>query len=447
VGNSSKNAQKGGESKVNLSRRDFMIASAAGAVFTIIPRHVLGGAGYTAPSDKLNIAGIGIGGQGGGDINLLNSENIVALCDVDDNHAAKTFDLYPQAKKYRDYRIMLEKQKDIDAVLIGTPDHTHAIITMAAIKAGKHVYCEKPLTHTIYEARKITQAAREHKIVSQMGTQIHAWECVKLLVEMIQSDMIGSVRQVHLWSGKADSNVTRPMEKVPVPATLDWDLWLGPAPYRDYHPAYAPHKWRSWWDFGTGRMGDMGCHIFDPAVWALNLKTPVSVETHCSEFNEDSYPTSRHVCYEFAARGDMPPVTLTWYDGVYRPFAPKELEPGRKLPEQGGIYVGDKGTIMAGHMAAPRLIPESKMKEFKKPEPLLPRGLDHYQDWIRGCKGGPMPLSDFSYAGPLTEMVLLGNVAMRAGQRIYWDSDNLKVTNVPEANEYLHRTYRSGWSL
>jgi predicted dehydrogenase len=423
------------------------MASAAGAVFTIIPRHVLGGAGYTAPSDKLNIAAIGIGGQGSGDLGLLTSENIVALCDVDDNHAGKTFDLYPNAKKYRDYRVMLEKQKDIDAVLIATPDHSHAMITMAAIKAGKHVYCEKPLTHTIYEAREITKAAREHKVVSQMGIQLHALECIKLVVEMIQSGTIGTVRQVHLWSGKCSGNVKRPTEKMPVPATLDWDLWLGPAPYRDYHSDYVPYKWRNWLDFGTGTMGDMGCHIFDPAVWALDLKAPVSVETHCSESNQDSYPISRMVHYEFAARGKLPEVSLTWYDGEYKPFLPKELELGRKLPEQGGIYVGDKGTILATHMAGARLIPESKMKDFQKPEPLLPRGLDHYQDWIQGCKGGSRPLADFSYSGPLTEMVLLGNVAMRAGQRIYWDSDNLKVTNMPEANEYLHHAYRSGWSL
>ena len=432
-----------------ISRREFVGGAAASvAAFTYIPRYVLGQAGKAPPSQKLNIACIGCGGMGAGDIRSVSSENIVALCDVDARRAADSFKRYPKAKKYRDFRIMLEKEaKNIDAVTVSTPDHIHAVAAMTAMKMGKHVYCQKPLAHDVSEVRKMTEAARKYQVVTQMGTQIHATNGMKLMVEMIKTGMIGPVREVHIWSDKKWGGGTRPTDTPPVPPELNWDLWLGPAPQRPYHPTYLPGNWRKWWDFGTGTLGDMGCHIFDPAFWALDLRHPISVEAHPGPFNKETYPTALVVRYEFPTRGALPPVTLTWHDGDRKPPRPKELEAKRKLPSQGGLYIGEKGTILYPHMGAPRLIPESKMKDFKAPQSFLPRGVDHYQEWVLGCKGGTKPLSNFDYSGPLSESVLLGNVAVRAGKRLLWDGDNMKVTNIPEANALLRREYRQGWTI
>jgi predicted dehydrogenase len=372
----------------------------------------------------------------------------VALCDVDDKHAAETFEMFPAARKYHDFREMLDKQdKNIDAVTVSTPDNTHAVAAMMAIKMGKHVYCQKPLAHDIFEVRQLTEAARRHNVVTQMGIQIHAENAVKLVVEIIKSGAIGKVRKVDIWSGKVWGGGTRPEETPPVPQWLSWDLWLGPAPWRPYHPAYLPGEWRRWWDFGTATLGDMGCHIIDPVFWALDLGYPVSVEAQPGQFNNETYPEKTIVRWEFPERRDLPSVTVTWYDGANKPPRPQELEPERKMPDQGGLYYGEKGTILAPHMGDPRLIPESKMKGFKLPEPFLPRDVDHYQEWIRACKGGPKPLANFDYAGPLTETILLGNVAAWAGEKLNWDGPNCKITNIPEANEYLRRDYRQGWSL
>jgi predicted dehydrogenase len=431
-----------------ISRRHFLHSSAAIAAFTIVPRHVLGGAGQTPPSEKLNIACIGVAGMGAGDVGQVSTENIVALCDVDWRHAARTFERYPAAKKYRDFRQMLEEEsKNIDAVTVSTPDNTHAVAAMMAIEMGKHVYCQKPLAHDMYEVRKLTEAARQHKVMTQMGIQLHAENCVKYVVEFIKSGVIGKVQKVDLWSGKDWGGGTRPKETLPIPQTLDWDLWLGPAPYRPYHPTYLPGEWRRWWDFGTGTLGDMGCHIIDPAWWALDLTYPTSVEAEPGPFNEETYPLKTVVRCEFPSRGDLPAVTLTWYDGANRPPRPKELEEERQLPDQGGLYYGEKGTILAPHGGNPRLIPESRMKGFKLPEPTLPREVNHYQDWIRACKGGPKPLANFDYSGPLTETILLGNVAALAGQKLAWDGPNFKVTNLSDADRYLRRQYRQGWTL
>jgi predicted dehydrogenase len=311
---------------------------------------------------------------------------------------------------------------------------------------GKHVYCQKPLAHDVFEVRKLTEAARKYRVMTQMGIQIHAENSVKVVVEIVKSGMIGKVRKVDIFSNKNWGGGTRPDEGQPVPEGLDWDLWLGPAPWRPYHKAYVPGNWRRWWDFGTGTLGDMGCHIIDPVFWALDLKYPISVEAHPGKFNNETYPEATVVRWEFPERGNLPPVTVTWYDGANRPFLPKELEPGRKLPGQGGLYYGEKGTIMAPHMGGPRLIPESKMKGFKV-EPFLPRGVNHYEEWIRACKGGPKPSASFDYSGPLSETILLGNVAARAGRKLFWDGPNFKVTNMPDAEKYLKREYREGWSL
>ena len=434
--------------KSGLSRREFLGGAAAAAAFTILPRHLLGGPGRTAPSEKLNVACIGNGGMGASDTGQVGTENIVALCDVDWRRAAATFKKFPRAKKYRDFRRMLDKEhNNIDAVTVSTPDNTHAVAAMMAIKMGKHVYCQKPLAHDVFEVRRLTEEARKQNVMTQMGIQIHAENSVKLVVEIIKSGMIGKVRKVDIFSNKNWGGGTRPKDTPPVPEGLSWDLWLGPAPWRPYHPAYLPGNWRRWWDFGTGTLGDMGCHIIDPVFWALDLGYPVSVEAHPGAFNKETYPQKTIVEWKFGPRGDLPPVTVTWYDGANRPPRPKELDEGRKLPGQGGLYYGDKGTLLATHMGGPRLIPESRMKDFKRPEPFLPRGINHYQEFIRACKGGPKPLANFDYSGPLTETILLGNIAALAGKKLSWDGPKLRITNAPEANKYLKRKYRQGWKL
>jgi predicted dehydrogenase len=436
-----------------ITRRQFLGGAAAVAAFTVVPRHVLGGPKYVAPSEKLNIACIGIGGMGASDVGQFSGENIVALCDVDWKHAAGTFEKLPNAKKYRDFRKMLDaEEKNIDAVSVSTPDNIHAVAAMAAIKRDKHVYCQKPLCHDVYEVRQLTLAAREHGVMTQMGTQLHATTEMKTMVEIIQSGAIGDVRKVDLWSGKNWGGGTRPQGTAPVPETLDWDLWLGPAPYRPYYPnVYLPAEWRRWWDFGTGTLGDMGCHIIDPAWWALNLDAPTSIEAQPGPFNDETYPTKTIITWEFPARGSLPAVTVRWFDGENRPPRPAELEEGRNLPDQGGLYYGDKGTLLLPHGSRPELLPYSKMKEFKPPEPSLPREKDgasgHYQEWVRACKGGPKPLSNFDYAGPLTEAILLGNIAAKASRKIEWDSAAMKIRNMSEMNQHLRRQYRQGWAL
>jgi predicted dehydrogenase len=447
---------KTGKGINSISRRDFMGGVALAAAFTIVPRYVLGGPRQIPPSEKLNIAGIGVGGRGADNLDAVGSENIVALCDVDEARASATFKRYPKAKKYSDFRIMLEKQKDIDAVIVATPDHVHAVATITAIKMGKHVYCEKPLTHSIYEARMVARAAREQKVATQMGIQGHSGEGIRLLCEWIWDGAIGPVREVHTWTDRPGSwwpqGIARPKDTPPAPPTLDWDLWLGPAPYRPYHPAYVPFKWRGWWDFGTGPMGDMGIHNCSPIFWALKLGYPTSVEVVSQEGNNDQTgPVKSIVRYEFPARGDMPPLTLTWYDGGNMPPRPEELEPDRRLGDNdgGSLLIGDKGKILAPGWCAesPRLIPESKMKEYKLPPKTIPRSPGHHQEWINACKGGKLPTANFDFSGPLTEVLLLGNIAIRTGEKLLWDGPNMKITNVPEANNYVRRQYRQGWTL
>ncbi|MBI4558628.1 MAG: Gfo/Idh/MocA family oxidoreductase [Candidatus Hydrogenedentes bacterium] len=407
-----------------------------------------------SPNEKLNIAGVGVGGQGGHDLDRMSSENIVALCDVDDAHAAKVYERYPDAKKYRDFRVMLEKQKDIDAVVVGTPDHLHAVVAMTAVQLGKHIYCEKPLTHSIYEARKLAEAARNAKVATQMGNQGQATEDSRVLCELIGSGAIGTVREIHGWCNRNPSisprGMARPQGSSPIPATLDWDLWLGPAPFRPYvEGAYLPFVWRGWWDFGTGVLGDIGCHNFATIFKALKLGHPTSVEATSTaaqcppEVNNESAPTASIVHYEFPALGDRPGVTLTWYDGGLMPRRPSELEPDRKMGGGDGmLYIGDKGKIL-NH----RLIPESRSKEYGPPPKTLPRSAGHYQEFINACKGGEPAGSNFDFAGPLAEMVLLGNIAIRTGQKLTWDGPSMTVTNVPEANSYVNPPYREGWAL
>ena len=453
------------------SRRAFLRRTTlAAAAFQVVPGFVLGLRGQTPPSRKLHIAGIGVGGMGASNLRRCAEENhIVALCDVDDDYAAKTFQEHPGAKTYRDFREMLDRQKDIEAVVIATPDHSHAAIAVAAMQAGKHVYVQKPLTHSIHEARVLTETARRCKVMTQMGNQGHSGEGARLVCEWIAAGAIGTVRDVHAWTNRPvwpqGIEVERPAETPPVPAKLDWDRWIGPAPFRPYHPTYHPNRWRAWWDFGTGSLGDLGCHILDPVFWALKLPPPVSVEgcisTYWGEFwkktepKNETFPRSTIVRYKFPAGDGQPLLTLTWWDGGLTPPRPDELEQGREMGDADGgvLFIGDRGTLMCGcYGRSPRLIPETRMREFKRPAPSLPRvpgGEDgHEKDWIRACKDGRPSCSNFEYAGPMTEMILLGNLAVRfPDRRLLWDGVKMEVTNDPAASQYVRRTYREGWTL
>jgi predicted dehydrogenase len=438
----------------SMSRRIFLAGTALAA--TGLASGARAQTRKVSPNEKLNIAAIGIGGRGKSNIKGCADENIVALCDVDDQYAAKVFDLYPKAVRYKDYRVMLDKQKDIDAVIVATPDHTHAITSMAAIKMGKHVYCEKPLTHTIYEARKLTEAAREAKVATQMGIQGHSMEGIRQICEWVGAGAIGPVREVHIWTNRPigywPQGVDRPQATPDVPSTLAWDLWLGPAPARPYNPAYLPFAWRGWWDFGCGALGDMACHLMDAPFWALNLGYPTSVEACSTPVNTETAPLASMIHYRFPARGEKPPVTVTWYDGGMLPPRPDELPEGQPMGNKNGgvIFVGDKGKILAEDENAqrPRLLPESLAKDFPKPAETIVRVPEgHHKNWIAACKGGPAAGAHFDYAGPLTEIVLLGNLAIRTGKKLEWDGPNMKCTNAPEANEFIQVKYRDGWSL
>jgi predicted dehydrogenase len=446
--------------KRKMSRRRFVGQAATGAAaFAIVPRHVLGGFAQDPPSEKLNLAFIGVGGQGRSLLGKFENQNIVALCDVDDNQMSRAERRFPKATKYRDFRILLEKENNVDGVVVATTDSLHAPASMMALKMGKHVYCEKPLTHTIYEARQLAIAAREAKVATQMGNSGQASEMTRRNAEYIADGALGDVREVHVWTDRPlnwwPQGVGRPAGTPPVPDKLDWDLWLGPAPERPYHPDYLPFVWRGWWDFGTGALGDIGCHSLAPIFRALNLGYPTSVVATSSEVNGETYPLASIVHYQFPARGDMPPVKLTWYDGGLKPEWPDELVKGR-LRGGGVLYIGDNGKMLDG-----RLIPTTRHREYEPPAKTLPRSPGHYEEWIQACKGGPPAGSNFDFAGLVTEVVLLGNIALRLrepssrgrgrGQRqmpkLYWDGPEMKVTNVPEANEFVHREYRKGWIL
>jgi len=455
------------KSEKGISRRSFVGTVATAAGITLVPRHVLGGRGYKAPSDKLNIASVGAGGQGATNIAHCAEvgENIVALCDVDDDRAAKTFQKYPNLPKYKDFRKMLEKQKDIDAVIVAIPDHAHALVAMAAMQLGKHVYVQKPLTRTVGEARKLTEAARRFKVATQMGNQGHSMDGVRLVSEWIWDGAIGPVREVHIFTNRPvwpGQGFGRPKETPPVPATLDWDLWLAGSPFRPYNRAYCPHDWRAWRQFGAGALGDMGCHLMDTPFSALKLKYPIAVQASTAEMcvepwkrfvNTETFPMASVVHYTFPARGDMPEVKIHWYDGGILPERPDELEPDRPMDfgDQGGaIIVGEKAKIVCGTYGdSPRIIPESKMREYKRPPQTLRRIRgSHEQNWIEACKGGEPATSNFDYSGPFAETVVMGNLAVLfPGKKLLWDGENMRITNLPEANEYVMAKYREGWGL
>jgi predicted dehydrogenase len=444
----------------NLNRRRFLGTAFAVAGFSLVSRHVIGGAGQTPPSEKLNLGFIGAGGRGADNLEGLSHQNIAALCDVDGERAQSTFERYPRVPRYRDFRLMLERERSLDAVVISTPDHTHAVATLAAIGAGKHVYCEKPLTRTVQEARRVAQAARTAKVATQMGNQGMAFEGNRLIAEWLADGAIGSVQEVHVWSDRPTQRgrlplwwpqgLERPTDAPPVPPTLDWDLWLGPAPWRPYHPAYVPFRWRGWWDFGSGGLGDMGIHNLAPVFAALRLGPPLSVHASSTPTYPETVPVAAMVHYQFPGNARQPGIALHWYDGGLLPPRPPELDLDRPLdPEDGILFVGDRGKMLVEGWGGerPRLLPESRNRDYVRPAKTLPRSVGHYEEWIHACKTGSSTRSSFDFAGPLTEAVLLGSIAIRVGnEKLLWDSPNLKIPNYPEAERFLDYSYRNGWA-
>jgi predicted dehydrogenase len=461
-----------------VSRRRFLRAAAAAGSLAIVPRHVLGGTGHVPPSEKTTLAGIGLGGQGSQDITSLMQYpevQVVAVCDVnregggyqswnwtqgkeqrtagreparravEDFYAKeKGLGQYRGCRGYSDYRELLAKEK-VDAVMVATPDHSHAVITMAALKLGKHVFCEKPLAWSVEETRLVTETARKAGVATQLGNHGQASEEARLVREFIADGAIGAVHAVQVWSPARfwalPPFAGRPAETPPVPQGFAWDLWLGPAPGRPYHPAYCPWTWRNWWDFGTGLLGDLGCHKMSTVFKALRLGHPTSVEACSTVTDGEIYPAGVTARFEFPARGDMPPVRIEWYDGGLRPPVPKELEPGRAMDDV--TYFGEKGVLM-GH----RLIPETRMQAYGRPPKKLPRSPGHYKEFVDACRGGEAAGSNFvDHGGLLSEVCMLGNVALRAGKKLAWDGPNMKVTNNEAANRLLRREYRQGWTL
>ncbi len=438
------------------TRRSFLKAAAA------LPLAAPGFLSARNANEKLNIAIIGSGGRGGANLDGVSSENIVALCDVSKDAVNKAAAKHPKAHQYSDFRKLFdERSKEFDAVVVSTCEHTHAFATLAATQLGKHVYCEKPLTHNIWEARVIREAAAKTKLATQMGTQIHAMDNYRRVVELIQTGAIGGVSEVHVWVSRAwglqspedakknNDIVTvteRPTESVVPPADLDWELWLGPVPHRPFNPVYVPGpKWYRWWEFGNGTMSDLGSHWNDLPFWALKLQAPLSVEASGPPPHAEIAPASMQAAYEFPARGTMPPVRMTWYQGANKPL--KWLK--RTIPQwdNGVLFVGDKGRMLLSDYNKHVLLPEKEFAEFKRPEPFIPKSLGHYAEWIHACKTGAATTCNFEYAGWLTESNHLGNVAFRAGKKLEWDPVTMKAKNCPEADAFIKREYRKGWKL
>ncbi len=445
-----------------IRRRTFLKSVAATAASAmVVPRSAVAGSGETPPNEKLNLAFIGAGGRARANLGGLKRENVVALCDVDLARARDSFAEHPKAKQFRDFRKMLDDvDKQIDAVVVSTPDHTHAVAVMAALARGKHVYCEKPLAHTVAEVRAIRAAAAKAGVVTQLGNQGHSYDHIRTFCEWIWDGAIGDVTEVHALYGKRGSSYTRIdslgrlAEEHPVPETLDWDLWLGPVAHRPYHPLYLPGTWRGWTAFGTGSIGDWACHMIDPVFWALDLGAPTRIQAEVTEYDpkvhKETFPRGAKVRYDFPPRDQRGPVTLFWYEGDVERPRPDDLESGQELPVPGAFVVGTKGNIRYGSHGANglRIFPEEKMQAYRRPEPTLPRVASHYADWTDAIRTGGKAGSHFDYGGPLTEVALLGAIAMRnPGVALQWDSEAMRFANCEQANEMLRIDYRDGWTL
>lgn len=466
--------------KEGMSRRRFLAATGtATAAFTLVPRNVLGGPHFVPPSEKVNIAIIGCGGQGQTNVhNLFNQKDaqIIAVADPAESQDLHRFYYNSTAGRlplkqeiqahyseitpnysvadYEDFRVMLEKEKAIDAILCATPDHQHAYVCVTAMRQGKHVYCEKPLTHNVWEARHVAKVAKEMGVATQLGNQGHSGDSIRVTCEMIWAGEIGEIREVQAWTNASRWNKThlggRPPE-APIPKGFNWDLWLGPREQRPFSSAYSPVSWRDFWDFGTAPIGDFFCHNFDPACWALDLKVPVSIEASAAG-GVDSYiaPVGGIYTYMFGTRGKMPPVKFTWYEGGLMPPRPDGLEPDDELGQGGNgiLFIGDKGMITCpGWAGKPRRLPGSKDDPNHRPPQKLKRVNGHHRDWLDACKGGPQSSANFEYGAALTEVGLLGLVAMRVKKKIYWDAQAMKFTNAPEADQFLKEKYRPGWEV
>jgi predicted dehydrogenase len=496
-------------------RKFLAAVGASACTVSIFPRYVLGGAGNVSPNEKINIAFIGVGSQGlRVMLEFLRQEDVqaIAVCDPNKGSAdypqwsksefcnsvrrllgtstgwewlspnqpipltqtqtatggmagrepcqkiveayygvRKRSGEYRGCKVYSDFRELLDKEKDMDAVVVGTTDNLHAAVSVAAMKRGKHVFCQKPMTHTVYEARRMAEVARETGVATQVAVGNQASEDTRLLCEWFGDGAIGPVREVINWSSRPfwPQGVDRPKETQPAPEGLDWDLWLGPAPERPFNRAYLPFVWRGWYDFGSGALGDMGCYSFDTIFRALKLRAPTSVEVSSTERHDETFPKASIIHFSFPARGDMPPVKLTWYDGGLKPPRPNELEDSRQLDDEGLLFIGDRGTILCGFSGRrPKLIPEAKMKGYKPPPKTLPRSPGSLREWLDACKGAKTkPGANFEFSGLVTETLLLGNVALRAGQRLIWDESNLKAANLASAEQYIRPDRRPGWTL
>ncbi|NLN78010.1 MAG: Gfo/Idh/MocA family oxidoreductase [Armatimonadetes bacterium] len=435
----------------NISRRDFLKGAAIGGVGLLMLRDSRMAFGYGA-NETLNVAIIGAGGRGDSNLRAVANEkqNIVAICDTRDGVLAKLSKDFPDAKPFADYRRMFDRMhKQIDAVVVSTPDHTHAIPSVVAMQLGMHVYCEKPLTHSIYEAKVMRDAARKYKVATQMGNQGSALDGLRETVEVIQSGVIGQIKEIHVWSNRPvwPQGVTRFTETPEVPKDLHWDLFIGPAPMRPYHPDYQPFNWRGWYDFGTGAVGDMGCHTLNTAFRALDLRNPIVVRAESHEKTGESYPKSSIITFVFPQRGNLSPLKMKWYDGGLKPRA--DLIDGRELPGSGVVYIGEKGKIFSpdDYGAKYELLPSADFEGYKPPAKTLPRSPGHYAEWIRACKGGETAFAEFDYASAITETLLLVNLAIITEEPIYWDPDNMKAINCPKADYWINTPYRRGWSL
>ncbi len=429
--------------RTDLTRRDFLCASAAAGAATLAVPALLHA---KSPNSKLNVAVIGPCGRGEAQLEAAAAmENVVAVCDIDDNNLAAVARRHPKARTYVDFRKMLDAMhKSIDVVMVSTPDHNHAPAAAMAMRLGKHCYCEKPLTHSVYETRVLAEIAKQQKLVTQMGTQIHAEDNYRRVVEIVQSGAIGPVTEVLVWCSKSWGDGGRPKETPPVPKNIHWDQWIGPARFRPYHPCYLPFYWRRWWDFGNGTLGDMACHIMDIAFWALNLRYPTTIVAEGPPVSSEGCPMKLTVRYEYPARGEMPPVKLTWYDGDNPPPFPT----GHDIPNGGlgALFIGKEGMLRADY-GSRTLYPREKFANFKPPAQTIANSIGHHKEFFEACKSGGPTTCNFDYSGALTEAVLLGTVAYRVGKRLQWDPVNLKATNCPAADRYLRPHYRKGWTL